>query len=381
MHGDVREQSDALHARVRALIDASLAAWDGATPSPSGEPFASLLLDIARFQAAHVAPVARLWRARGAALDLGALPALPGLPTDVFRLARVAAQPEADDELVFWTSGTTAGFGARGQHPLRTTATYRRAALGWAARLLWREAPAAAIVLAPPPASAPHSSLSFMLDLFVQQWGVRASWQPSLADPDARLDTAAVLAAVAAARAAGGPVMVLGTSFAFVHLLDDLAARAPVPDLRLPPGSTLMQTGGFKGRAREVAAEELRAALSAAFGVPPARVVAEYGMTELSSQLYEGTLARRGAPGRYLAPPWMAVDAVDPVTLLPLSAGEIGLARFIDLCNVDSAVVVQTADRVRVSGEGVELLGRAPGAPPRGCSLAVDEALSSRDEE
>ncbi|MEJ7733112.1 MAG: hypothetical protein WKG00_28440 [Polyangiaceae bacterium] len=70
-------------------------------------------------------------------LDFDALPALPGLPTDVFRLARVAAHPEADDEVVFWTSGTTAGAGARGEHPLRTTATYQRAALGWAARLLW----------------------------------------------------------------------------------------------------------------------------------------------------------------------------------------------------------------------------------------------------
>ncbi|MEJ7733113.1 MAG: hypothetical protein WKG00_28445 [Polyangiaceae bacterium] len=232
----------------------------------------------------------------------------------------------------------------------------------------------------PPPASAPHSSLSFMLDLFVRAWGVAASWQPALAHADGRLDADAVLAAVASARAAGSPVMVLGTSFVFVHLLDDLAARVPAPDLRLPPGSALMQTGGFKGRTREVAADELRARLAATFGLSPARVVAEYGMTELSSQLYEGSLAGRGIHGHYLAPPWMRVDAVDPVTLLPLPRGDVGLARIIDLANVDSAVVVQTADRVRVTADGIELLGRAPGAPPRGCSLAVDEALSGRAE-
>ena len=81
----------------------------------------------------------------------------------------------------------------------------------------------------------------------------------------------------------------------------------------------------------------------------------------------DGTLARRYDGVR--------VSAVDPVTLAPLPDGEIGIARIVDLANVDSAVAVQTADRVRVLPEGVELLGRAPGAPPRGCSIAADERL------
>jgi len=81
----------------------------------------------------------------------------------------------------------------------------------------------------------------------------------------------------------------------------------------------------------------------------------------------------------YFAPPWMRVTAVDPTTLLPVAPGEIGVARIVDLANVDSAVAIQTSDRVRVSGGGhrVELLGRAPGAMPRGCSLAIDEILSA----
>jgi hypothetical protein len=55
--------------------------------------------------------------------------------------------------------------------------------------------------------------------------------------------------------------------------------------------------------------------------------------------------------------------------------GEVGIARFEDLANVDSAVAIQTADLVRTVGDGVELLGRAPGATPRGCSIAIDEML------
>ena len=77
----------------------------------------------------------------------------------------------------------------------------------------------------------------------------------------------------------------------------------------------------------------------------------------------------------YLAPPWVRVSAVDPASLEPVAPGEIGIPRFVDLANVDSVVAVQTADRVRLTGDGVELLGRLPGAPPRGCSIAVDEML------
>ena len=103
-------------------------------------------------------------------------------------------------------------------------------------------------------------------------------------------------------------------------------------------------------------------------------------MTELSSQAYEDTLAARAesrAPtaGLLVPPPWMQVTAVDPVTLAPVPAGEVGIARILDLANVDSAVVVQTEDQVRVVPGGFFLLGRLPGATPRGCSLAIEELL------
>jgi hypothetical protein len=142
-----------------------------------------------------------------------------------------------------------------------------------------------------------------------------------------------------------------------------------------------MQTGGFKGKSREVEPAALRARVARAFGVHEDHVVGEYGMTELSSQLYEGTLAAAvgagpaRAHGVYVPPPWVRVTAVDPVSLDPVAPGEVGIARIVDLANVDSAVAIQTADRVRAVDGGVELLGRLPGATPRGCSLAIDEML------
>ena len=84
----------------------------------------------------------------------------------------------------------------------------------------------------------------------------------------------------------------------------------------------------------------------------------------------------RAASGVYVEPPWARVVAVDPVTLEPVADGAIGLARIEDLANVDSAFAVQTQDRVRRVAGGFELLGRAPGAAPRGCSIAIDEMMS-----
>jgi hypothetical protein len=215
-----------------------------------------------------------------------------------------------------------------------------------------------------------------MLDRFARVLEGPSSFHVELRDGQAALDLDGLANAAAVARASARPAIVLATSFALVHLLDERGRR----DLTLPPGSRVMQTGGFKGRSREVAPDELRALVAEAFGVPETHVVGEYGMTELSSQLYEGTLAAglQGRPARhgvYLPPPWVRVEAVDPVSLEALPSGHVGVARIVDLANVDSAVAVQTADRVRIVEDGVELLGRLPGAPPRGCSIAIDEML------
>ena len=370
-------ESESLHRRARAIIEA-------ATRGDVTEAFDGLAADVARFQIARVAAVARLARARGIAPEgIREAAAIPAVPTDVFRFTRVAAHPPEEDVAVFRTSGTTSG--ARGAHAFRTLATYDAAASAWGARLLFgawgeaprtaasREAPAArddfaVISLTPPPDEAADSSLVHMIALFAG--GQRGPVTFHLAGGE--LDPRAVEGACDGARRSGRAALLFGTSFAFVHLLDAAAGL----DLRLPPGSRAMLTGGFKGRAREVPADELRAGIASAFDLRDAAIVGEYGMTELSSQLYERTLVDADARhGVFEAPPWVRVTAVDPASLAPLAEGEVGIARIVDLANVDSAVAVQTADRVRVRGADVELLGRLPGATPRGCSLAVEEIL------
>jgi hypothetical protein len=322
-------ESDALHARVRRFIEGA-----------SDESFDALARDLASFQARHIEPLARL--PRGVAL-----------PTDVFRLRRVAAHPESEDERCFFTSGTTQALA--GKHAMRTTATYRLAALTWARARLFPSLEVRLVALVPSEKQAPHSSLTFMLARFAEELG-GASWHFD----GERLDVDGIVRACRS----GEPLLVAGTSFAFVHLLDALGDTT----LPLARGSRVMHTGGFKGRSRSVEPSALRKSIAQLFDLAESSVIGEYGMTELSSQLYQG------AGMGYDAPPWVQVSAVDPETLEPV-AGE-GLARIVDLANVDSAVAIQTSDIVRVMDDGaVELLGRAAGATPRGCSLALEHLL------
>lgn len=370
----VMAESDELHARAQAFIEASLR-------GAPHEPFDALAAAIARFQMERVPAVARLAAARGIRASAIARESdIPAVPCDAFRLARIAAHPPEEDARLFRTSGTSQGAGARGEHPLRTTATYELGAIGWGRRMLWPDRDRLrSIVLAPPLAEAEDSSLGFMMDRFAEVLGGPATFCVR----GGALDLDAAAEAAASAREANEPVIVLGASFAYVHLLEGRGAM----DLSLPRGSRAMQTGGFKGRSREVEPAELRRMIAEALAIPEAHIVGEYGMTELSSQAYEGSLAaalgappsegdaRDGRHGVYLAPPWVRVTAVDPASLLPVPAGSVGIGRIADLANIDSAVVIQTSDRVRVTSAGIELLGRAPGAVPRGCSLAIDEML------
>src|SRR5215472_3907654 len=148
------EQSDALHARVRALVDA----FERAIDPP--EPFDVIACEIARFQADFVPGFTRLVHARG--LDPAAwtrASEIPAVPTDAFKHARVSSFEESETPITFRTSGTT--IGARGSHSFRTIATYDRGALAFGKASLVRagETFSRVVVLGPSPRELPDSSL------------------------------------------------------------------------------------------------------------------------------------------------------------------------------------------------------------------------------
>jgi hypothetical protein len=192
---------------------------------------------------------------------------------------------------------------------------------------------------------------------------------------DDRVDTAGFVKALGAACAAAQPVCIAGTAFALAALLDELEREGR--SFASPPGSRLMETGGFKGRTRVVERGELYARLSAAFGIAPEAIVAEYGMTELVSQYYDAPATRGQELRVKVAPPWLRTLVVDGDGR-EVPEGETGFLRHVDLGNRSSAVAVDTEDRGYRAGEGIVLLGRDLDAVPRGCSLDAEELLAGR---
>ena len=153
------------------------------------------------------------------------------------------------------------------------------------------------------------------------------------------------------------PTVLLGVSFALL----ELAENHPVS----LPGVIVMETGGMKGRRRELTREELHGILTGAFGVPA--IHSEYGMTELLSQAYS-----RG-DGRFYPPPSMRVYAreiTDPFS--PAPPGRLGVLNIADLANLDTCAFIATDDLGKVYPDGsFEVLGRLDNSDIRGCNLLV----------
>ena len=178
--------------------------------------------------------------------------------------------------------------------------------------------------------------------------------------------------------------MIIGTAFSFVHLLDYMAEKNL--KLQLPPGTQVMETGGYKNRSRTMSKAELHALTTSRLGVPRENIVCEYGMSELSSQAYSlgappsrrrvsdknagETPALPGPAGdTFHFPPWTRVRMISPETGKEVADGETGLVRVLDLANVFSVAAIQTEDLAVRRGDGFELIGRAARAENRGCSL------------
>jgi len=342
---------------------------------PSPERFDDVALDVFAFQVSRSEPLARLCRRRGVRPErLGGWEEIPAVPTAAFRSAVLAAAPAAH---VFRTSGTTAGPGARGEHHLPELALYE-ASWGppFRSHLLPDRDRMRILSLVPSWNALPESSLSFMVTRILERHGAPGSG--GFLDAGG-LDPARLEAALAAAATEGEPVLLVGTALAFAEVLDRLQEGGT--RCLLPEGSRILDTGGSKGRRRDVSRSTLLAGYRDLLGVPEAWVVGEYGMTELSSQFYEpavpvGAGAASPVTRGFTGPPWTRTRVLHPDTLAPVPRGEPGLLSHLDLANAWTVVRVLTED-VGVEEEGgFRLLGRAEGAALRGCSLTTEELLA-----
>jgi len=155
----------------------------------------------------------------------------------------------------------------------------------------------------------------------------------------------------------GENVLLIGVSFALLDLIEKY-------DFQLR-NTLIMETGGMKGRRKEMVREELHQLLQKGFGV--SQIHSEYGMTELLSQGYSK------GDGIFTTPPWMDIQIRDTEDALSTVApGKSGGINVIDLANANSCPFIATQDLGRKLDENrFEVLGRFDASDIRGCNLMV----------
>ncbi len=394
-------------------------------PGSADTEFNPFALELFALQFASNAPYRRLCESRGVKPgSIAHWSHIPAVPASAFKELELTCLAPGERTTVFHSSGTTEQRPSRHFHNAESLALYEASLWPWfqqhvlsavgqvflpagspdfLVRCSERPAERASgnpltpadrnvrptpaghwqlAILTPPPAAAPHSSLVHMFETIRRNSGAGESafLGNVVADGVWTLALGRAGAAIHAAVAAGRPLVLLGTAFNFVHLIDGLAERSI--EFQLPPGSVVMETGGYKGRSREMPKAELHQFITRSLGVPRSHILCEYGMSEISSQAYDGmsdgwrvtsdvnaTRNTQHATRSFTFPPWSRAQIISPETGCEVNDGETGLIRIFDLANAFSVLAVQTEDLAIRRGDGFELIGRATATEPRGCSL------------
>jgi phenylacetate-coenzyme A ligase PaaK-like adenylate-forming protein len=279
--------------------------------------------------------------------NVESLEQIPFLPVSVFKSAKVLTT-ELEPELIFESSGTTAAKGSL--HFVAKASIYKESFTRAFTNFFGPPADHCILALLPSYLERGNSSLVYMADQLMALSGHPLSGF-YLHDQEKLKHTLEEL------EQNGQKTILLGVSYALL----DLAERFPMQ----LEHTAVVETGGMKGRRKELSKQELYAALKKGFGV--SRICSEYGMTELLSQAY-------AVDGIYNTPPWMKVllrEESDPLTIIKEN-GRAGVINIIDLANIYSCSFIATDDAGRTHDQGsFEVIGRVDNSDVRGCSLMI----------
>jgi hypothetical protein len=311
--------------------------------------FDALALDVFRFQAVHNPPYANWLNLIGIAYtDVQVVEEIPFFPVELFKSYDVQTGHWIPEE-IFTSSGTTGQTSSR--HLLSSRAWYSLMAKQTFELTYGPLQQYCILALLPAYLERNGSSLVFMVDDFIR----------TSASPDSGFylyNTDELARVLHKCQQNNTPTILLGVSFALL----DLAESHPM-DLS---NIIIMETGGMKGRRKELTRTELHQVLKNAFSV--ASIHSEYGMTELLSQAYAKT------DGQFYSGPAMKViikDTTDPFSTK--QEGQHGLINVIDLANLDTLSFIATQDIGKVFHDGsFEVLGRLDASEIRGCNLMVE---------
>lgn len=293
-----------------------------------------------------------------------------GVPDSAFRAGSLFHFKDATPARAFRTSGTSgqargvAEYSERGLDLMRCAivANARRHIFGWLDR-------PAVIRLVPDVRAVPDAVMAYGMALLAETFG-DPSTSASIVGAKG-LDIASLIERLDRAVSERRPVVMIGGSFAFVHLCDALAERGR--RWTLPQRSRMVDAGGFKGRSRELDVDVLRDQLASIFGIQRGGFTNIFGMTELASQLYDASETRAGPKGERPKHPLGFVRPCvrDPYTWAVRETGP-GLLEVADLCVLDRPYAVLTGDWGIASREGIAITGRVVPSESRGCALSFE---------
>ena len=293
---------------------------------------------------------------------------IPFVPINAFKEVPLTCTDPEKAQAVFMTSGTTKGI--RGKH-YHSTLEIRELSMivNFKERFMKDTEKIRMGVLFPTESELPNSSLAHYLALGVKEFGTEDS---SYLLNEKGLDMEKVMSELEHAEETGEPYALLGASYSFVHLFEELEKLGKT--FYLPKGSMVLDTGGYKNQSKELEINEFYDLLSTYFGVDRSDCINMYGVTELSTQFYDD--GNEVVPSVKSGPNWIKTRVINPLTGEEVAKGERGVLVHCDLANFNSVTTILTEDLgVEVDG-GFLLLGRVQGAEARGCSIAVEEFIN-----
>ena len=306
--------------------------------------FDQLALEVYRFQREHV-PVYKQF------VDLLGKPEpqsvndIPFLPISFFKTHSIIAEG-MQPQTIFKSSGTTGM--ERSQHFVADVSLYERSFLPTYEHFIGPLENQLIFALLPNYVEQGESSLVYMVDHLIRATKHELSGF-YLNNPES------LLKAIKAGRKTGRKLVLFGVSYALLDLADQ---HVDLSDVQI------IETGGMKGRRKEMTKETLHAELKQAFGCD--YISSEYGMSELLSQAYSDK------NGLFDLSPWMRVqlrDVNDPFALV--GEGKTGGVNVIDLANLYSCAFIATQDLGKIVDGQLQLMGRFDQADLRGCNLLV----------
>lgn len=251
-----------------------------------------------------------------------------------------------EGEAVFQSSGTTGQ--RRSQHFVKDLSLYERNVLHGFFHSFPRKN-YKILALLPSYLERNNSSLVYMVQTWIKNFGLPGSGFYLYNFEELKR-------AIERGSKAKEPILIIGVSFALL----DFVEKYP---FQLPSDSLVIETGGMKGRKKEMIRSELHGHLKEGFGL--SQIHSEYGMTEMLSQAYTR------ADGRFVPSPTLRAWTSDfHLQKIKSPAGKSGRLHLIDLANVHSCAFIATDDIGRVYEDGsFEVLGRIDTAEMRGCNL------------